>query len=74
MNIKKTKKSMNLMPYIVLTIVVIGSYIFLNSFSTKINKMDYNELTKEIENNNVKEFHIQIQLYHQYMNLLKVII
>lgn len=55
MNIKKTKKSMNLMPYIVLTIVVIGSYIFLNSFSTKINKMDYNELTKEIENNNVKE-------------------
>ena len=50
MNIKKTKKSMNLMPYIVLTIVVIGSYIFLNSFSTKINKMDYNELTKEIEN------------------------
>jgi len=46
---------MNLMPYIVLTIVVIGSYIFLNSFSTKINKMDYNELTKEIENNNVKE-------------------
>ena len=55
MNIKKTKKSMNLMPYIVLTIVVIGSYMFLNSFSTKINKMDYNELTKEIENNNVKE-------------------
>ena len=55
MNIKNTKKSMNLMPYIVLTIVVIGSYIFLNSFSTKINKMDYNELTKEIENNNVKE-------------------
>ena len=55
MNIKKTKKSMNLMPYIVLTIVVIGSYIFLNSFSTKINKIDYNELTKEIENNNVKE-------------------
>ena len=55
MNIKKTKKSMNLMPYIVLTIVVIGSYMFLNSFSTKINKIDYNELTKEIENNNVKE-------------------
>ena len=55
MNIKKTKKSMNLMPYIVLAIVVIGSYMFLNSFSTKVNKMDYNELTKEIENNNVKE-------------------
>ena len=55
MNRKNTKKSMKLMPYIVLTIVVIGSYIFLNSFSTKINKMDYNELTKEIENNNVKE-------------------
>ena len=55
MNIKKTKKSMNLMPYIILTIVVIGSYMFLNSFSTKINKIDYNELTKEIENNNVKE-------------------
>ena len=29
--------------------------MFLNSFSTKINKIDYNELTKEIENNNVKE-------------------
>ena len=43
MNIKKTKKSMNLMPYIVLTIVVIGSYIFLNSFSTKINKITKNK-------------------------------
>ena len=55
MNIKKTKKGMNLMPYVILTIVVLGSYLFLNSFSTKVNKMDYNELTKEIGNNNVKE-------------------
>ncbi|MCI7084403.1 MAG: ATP-dependent zinc metalloprotease FtsH [Tenericutes bacterium] len=46
---------MNLMPYVILTIVVLGSYLFLNSFSTKVNKMDYNELTKEIGNNNVKE-------------------
>ena len=30
MNIKKTKKSMNLMPYIVLKIVVLGYIIFLN--------------------------------------------
>ena len=55
MNIKKTKKGMNLMPYVILTIVVLGSYLFLNSFSTKVNKIDYNELTKEIGNNNVKE-------------------
>ena len=55
MNIKKTKKGMNLMPYVILTIVVLRSYLFLNSFSTKVNKMDYNELTKEIGNNNVKE-------------------
>ncbi len=58
MNIKKTKKGMNLMPYIILTIVVLGSYLFLNSFSTKVNKMDYNELTKEIGNNNVKELSV----------------
>ena len=55
MNIKKSKKNMNLMPYIILTIVIIGSYIFLNSVSTKVNKIDYNELTKEISNQNVKE-------------------
>ena len=55
MNIKKTKKGMNLMPYVILTIVVLGSYLFLNSVSTKVNKIDYNELTKEIGNNNVKE-------------------
>ena len=55
MNIKKSKKNMNLMPYVILTIVIIGSYIFLNSVSTKVNKIDYNELTKEISNQNVKE-------------------
>ena len=64
MNIKKTKKSMNLMPYIVLTIVVIGSYIFLNSFSTKINKMDYNELTKEIYKSSSK--------INNYLNRIKL--
>ncbi len=55
MNIKKTKKSMSFMPYILLIIVVIGSYIFLNSVGTKVNDLDYNTLVKEMNSGNVTE-------------------
>ena len=56
MNIKKTnKKAMNYMPYIMLILVVVCSYIFINSISTKINEMDYSEVTKELNNGNVTE-------------------
>ena len=55
MNIKKSKKTMNFMPYMLLAGVVVGSYIFLNTMNTKINELDYNELTTQINEGNVTE-------------------
>src|SRR5574344_1151392 len=46
---------MNYMPYITLILVVVFAYIFINSISTKINQLDYSELTKELSNGNVTE-------------------
>ena len=36
MNIKKSKNTMNLMPYTILALVVICSYLFLNTIGTKV--------------------------------------
>ncbi len=55
MNIKKTKKNMSFMPYIILMIVIVGSYMFLNSLGTKVNNLSYTELTKDLENDKVTE-------------------
>lgn len=55
MNIKKTKKNINFLPYLLLIIVVVGTYFIINTFNTKVNKLDYTELTKYINNNEVKE-------------------
>ena len=55
MNIKKTKKTMNFMPYLLLLIVIIGSYLFLNTLGTKINNLSYTELTTELNKDNVTE-------------------
>ena len=45
---KKSKRNMNFMPYLLLLVVVITSYIFLNSINTKVNELNYTELTTEI--------------------------
>ena len=58
MNIKKTKRNMNLMPYLLLFAVVVTSYIFLNSISTKVNELNYTELTSEINSGKVTELNV----------------
>ena len=58
MNIKKTKKNMSLMPYVLLMVVIIGSYLFLNSLGTKINNLSYTELTNDLNNDKVTEISV----------------
>ena len=58
MNIKKPKRTMNYLPYILLFVVIFGSYFYVNGLSSKVNKIDYNKLTVELENNNVKELNV----------------
>ena len=55
MNIKKTKRTMNYMPYVLLLVIVLGSYIFLKAFDNSINEMNYTELTSHIEKGEVSE-------------------
>src|SRR5574344_1918880 len=53
MNIKKSKKAFNFMPYVLLCIVIIGAYFFLSSMDTKINELSYSDLTTELNSGNV---------------------
>ena len=55
MNIKRTKKTMNFMPYLLLMLVIVGSYLFLNTLGTKVNNLSYTELTTELNNDKVTE-------------------
>ena len=38
MNIKKSKKTMNFMPYLLLMIVVFGTYLFIKTVGSKVKK------------------------------------
>jgi len=58
MNIKKTKKSVNFIPYILLILFVFGAYLYLNMFGKKVNNLDYNDLTRELANGNVTELNV----------------
>ena len=58
MNIKKSKKTMNFMPYLLLMIVVFGTYLFINTAGSKVNKLDYNEFTTELSNGKVTELNV----------------
>ena len=58
MNIKKSKKTMNFMPYLILLIVVFGTYLFINTAGTKINKLDYNQFTTELSSGKVTELNV----------------
>lgn len=55
---KKSKRNMNFMPYLLLLVVVVTSYIFLNSINTKVNELNYTELTTEINSGKVTELNV----------------
>lgn len=55
---KKSKRNMNFMPYLLLLVVVVTSYIFLNSINTKVNELNYTELTAEINSGKVAELNV----------------
>ena len=58
MNIKKSKKSMSFMPYLVLAVIIFGAYLYINTLGNKVNKIDYSELTKELANGTVTELNV----------------
>ena len=58
MNIKRNKKTINFMPYILLLVVVLGSYLFLGTLGNKVNEMNYTELTTQINSGNVEELNV----------------
>jgi len=58
MNIKKSKNSMTYMPYVLLLVVVLGSWLFLSTMGTDVHELNYTELSTQINNNNVEELNI----------------
>ena len=58
MNIKRNRKSMSFMPYILLLVVVLGSWIFLTTLGKDVHEINYTELTTQINNDNVEELNI----------------
>ena len=55
MNIKRNKKNISFMPYILLAVVIVCSYLFLNTLGTKVNTLNYTELVSQINDGNVTE-------------------
>ena len=58
MKIKKSKNNMNLMPYMLLAVVIICSYFFLNTMGTKVNELTYTELMTQISQGKVEEISV----------------
>ena len=58
MKIKRSRKSMNFMPYILLAIVVVSSYLILANTQGQVHELNYNELTTQITSNNVEEIKV----------------
>ena len=58
MNIKKTKRNFNYLPYLLLVMVIVGSLLFTNSLGKKVNELNYTQLTAEINNDQVTEINI----------------
>ena len=55
MNIKRSKKSMNFMPYVLFLVVILATYLFLNTMSTNVHELNYTELTNKINEGSVTE-------------------
>ena len=58
MKIKKSKNSMNLMPYVLLAIVIISSYLFFNTLGAKVNELTYTELMGKMNEGKVDEVNV----------------
>ena len=58
MKIKKSRKSMSFMPYILLAIVVVSSYLILATTQTEVHELNYSELTSQITSSNVEEIKV----------------
>ncbi len=58
MNIKKPKKTMSFLPYVLLFVVIFGSYFYVNKLSTKVNTLSYNELITNLNDNTVTEIDV----------------
>ncbi len=58
MNIKKTKRNVNYLPYLLLITVIVFSLIFTNTLGNKVNELNYTELVNELNNDNVSEINI----------------
>ena len=58
MNIKRQRKTMNYMPYLLLCVIVLGSYILLKTFDNNVNELNYTELTSYINEGEVKEISV----------------
>ena len=55
MNIKRNKRNISFMPYILLAVVIVCYYLFLNTLGTKVNTLNYTELVSQINDGNVTE-------------------
>ena len=58
MNIKRNKRNISFMPYILLAVVIVCSYLFLNTLGTKVNTLNYTELVSQINDGNVTEISV----------------
>ena len=58
MNIKKNKNNMSIMPFILLFLVAISTFIFLNTAGSKVNDLNYTELVSKINDGQVTELSV----------------
>ena len=58
MNIKRSKRSMSFVPYLLLMLVVAGALFFTSTMNTEIHELNYTELTTQINTDNVEEISV----------------
>ena len=58
MNIKKKKRSMSFLPYLVLAVIVLVAFLYTNTLGNKVNKLAYNEFTSELNNGRITELNV----------------
>ena len=58
MNIKKKKRNMSFIPYLVLAVIVLVAFLYTNTLGNKVNKLAYNEFTSELNNGRITELNV----------------
>ena len=58
MNIKKKKRNMSFLPYLVLAVIVLIAFLYTNTLGNKVNKLAYNEFTSELNNGRITELNV----------------